>query len=64
MIYQMKESSESLLVSSPVVLRVNPVLLNTLLVVAIYIECVIEEHVRHCKTHILLKWLEKQLVIT
>ncbi len=50
----MDETSGSLLVSSPVVLGVNPVLLNTLFVVFIQIKRVVKEHVCHCKAYILL----------
>ena len=50
----MDETSGSLLVSSPVVLGVNPVLLNTLFVVFIQIKRVVKEHICHCKAYILL----------
>jgi hypothetical protein len=50
----MDETSGSLLVSSPVVLGVNPVLLNTLFVVFIQIIWVVKEHVCHFKAYILL----------
>ncbi len=50
----MDETSGSLLVSSPVVLGVNSVLLNTLFVVFIHIKRVVKEHICHCKAYILL----------